>query len=322
MFKGGKIMARYLLRRFGLILLTMFLASVVIFAATQLLPGDVAQIVLGQFATETAIENLREEFGLNKPFYIQYYNWLTNFIKGDWGNSQVSRMPVYPMVMDRLYKSTMLAVVVMIMYVPLGIFLGVIAALKQNKLLDQIISTLSMTFVSLPVFVTALILIPILSHKLNLLPPNSSIDPNITFSQALPYLIMPAITISLTSIGYIARMTRAGTIDVLRTDYVRAAYLKGLPRRQVLFKHVLRNALLPTITVIAMSVAVMIGGMVVTEVVFGYPGMGRLLVYAIKNHDLPLIQASSMIIVLILTVSNLLADILYSFLNPRIRFGK
>ena len=315
-------MALYLLRRLGLILLTIFMSSVVVFTVTQLLPNDVARLMLGQFATETAIENLREELGLNAPFYTQYINWASDFISGDWGVSYVSRLDVYPMVMSRLINSARLALLIIIIYVPLGIFLGVLAALKKDKIVDIVISSLSMAAVSIPVFVTALLLVPVLSHYLNWLPPNSSIAPDSSFKDSLPYLIMPAIAVSLTSVGYIARMTRAGTIDVLKTDYVRAAYLKGLPHRQVLIRHVLRNALLPTITVVAMSTAIMVGGMVVIEMVFGYPGMGRLLVYSIRNQDLPLIQAISMIIILILTLSNLLADILYSILNPRIRFGK
>lgn len=315
-------MATHLVRRFGLILLTIVVSSFVVFTVTQLLPGDVARIMLGQFATETAIENLREQLGLNRPFIVQYMDWATSFFRGDWGVSQTSRLDVYPMVMARLRNSVMLSALVVLMYVPLGIFLGVVAALKKDKFLDHVISSISMSAVSIPVFVTALLLIPILSHHLNWLPPNSSIAPDTNFREALPFLIMPAIAVSLTSLGYIARMTRAGTIDVLSTDYVRAAYLKGVPRRQVLIRHVLRNALLPTITVVAMSTAVMIGGMVVIEVVFGYPGVGRLLVYSIRNKDLPLIQAISMIIVIILTLSNLAADILYSLLNPRIRFGK
>ena len=312
-------MLAYILRRFGSIFVIMFLASIIIFAITQFLPGDVAQLVLGQFATEEAIANLREEFGLNNPFYVQYLDWAVNFIKGDWGNSLVNRMPIFPMVMSRLRNSAMLAVVVLMIYVPLGILLGVLAALKRDKLPDQMITTVSMVFVALPVIVSSLLLIPFFCHYLGWLPANSSIHPDSTFGEALPYLILPAIAVALNSIGYVARMTRAGTIDVLRTDYVRAAYLKGLPRWQVLFRHVLRNALLPTVTIVAMDAGMMIGGMLVAEVVFGYPGLGSLLLYAMQNQDLPLIQACSMVAVTMLCLANLLADLLYGFLNPRIR---
>lgn len=315
-------MAAYLLRRLGFILLTLVLASLIIFIVTQFLPGDVAQVVLGQFATETAIENLREELGLNRPLHIQYLSWAAGFVQGDWGNSLTSRLPVRPMVMARLENSAMLAGLALLIYVPLGILLGVIAALKRDKFIDQAISGVSMAFVGLPEFVTGLLLITFFAIGLGWFPANSSIDPDSTFRQALPFLILPAITVSLTGLGYITRMTRSGTIDVLRTDYVRAADLKGLPRSQVLTRHVLRNALLPTVTVVAMGIGWLLGGLIVTEAVFGYPGLGRLLVYAIQRRDLPLIQAGSMIVVAIYTFSNLSADILYSLLNPRIRVGK
>ncbi len=315
-------MIAYILRRLGLILLTMLLASVIIFGVTQLLPGDVAQVVLGQFATPQAVENLREELGLNRPYIVQYVDWLTSFVSGDWGNSMVSRLEVRPMVLSRLRNSMMLAGVSLALYVPLGILLGVIAALKEDRPADQVISAASMAFVGLPEFVTGLILISFLAISANLLPANSSIEPDTSFREAFRFLILPALTVSLTSLGYVARMTRAGTIDVLRSDYVRAADLKGLPRWQVLTKHVLRNSLLPTVTIVAMGIGWLIGGLIVTESVFGYPGLGRLLVFGIQRRDLTIIQATSMVIVAIYSLSNLAADILYGILNPRIRVGR
>jgi peptide/nickel transport system permease protein len=311
----------YILRRLGMILLTMLLASVIIFSVTQLLPGDVAHVILGQFATPQAVENLREELGLNRPIIVQYWDWLTSFIRGDWGISMVSRLEVRPMIMERLRNSLMLASVSLVFYVPLGILLGVIAALNEDRLADQAISGISMAFAGLPEFVTGLILIGILAISLDILPANSSIEPQTSFREAFPFLILPAITVSLTSLGYIARMTRSSTIDVLRADYTRAADMKGLPRWQVLTKHVLRNSLLPTVTVVAMGIGWLIGGLIVTEAVFGYPGVGRLLIYGIQRRDLILIQAISMLIVAVYSFSNLAADILYGILNPRIRLG-
>jgi peptide/nickel transport system permease protein len=310
----------YLLRRIGFILLTLFLASIIIFAATQLLPGDVAQVMLGKFATEQALANLREELGLNRPAYVQYFEWLGRFVIGDWGNSMVSRQPVRPLIAARIRNSAMLAVVALVFYVPLGILFGVIAALKREKPLDQIISGFSMAFVGLPEFVTGLLLISAFAFGLAILPANSSIAPGTSFWQAFPSLILPAITVSLTGLGYITRMTRASTIDVLNTDYVRAADLKGLPPLQVLTGHVLRNSLLPTVTVVAMGIGYLIGGLIIAEAVFGYPGLGRLIVYGIQRRDVILIQACSMVVVLAYSISNLIADILYSILNPRIRY--
>lgn len=311
----------FIVRRLGTILLTMLLASFIIFWVTQYLPGDVAQVVLGQFATPQAVANLREELGLNRPFMVQYLDWLGSFITGDWGTSMVSRMEVRPMVMGRLRNSMMLAGVAFGLYVPLGILLGVISALRENRFLDQAISAVSMAFVGLPEFVTGLILIAFLALTYQVLPANSSIEPETGFVEAFPYLILPALTVSLTSLGYVARMTRSSTIDVLRSDYVRAADLKGLPRSTVLIKHVLRNSLLPTVTVVAMGIGWLIGGLIVTESVFGYPGLGRLLVFGIQRRDLILIQATSMVIVAIYSFSNLAADLLYGLLNPRIRLG-
>ncbi len=315
-------MTSYLIRRIGFIILTLFLASLIIFSVTQLLPGDVAGIILGQFATERAIENLREELGLNRPLHVQYLDWAGGFVKGDWGNSLVSRMPVRPIVLERLGNSAKLGGIALLIYVPLGILLGVVAALKRDRMPDQLISGISMAFVGLPEFVTGLLLISIFAIGLEWLPANSSINPDATFREAYPYLILPAITVSLTGLGYIARMTRSGTIDVLRTDYVRAADLKGLPAGQVLIKHVLRNSLLPTVTVVAMGIGWLLGGLIVTEAVYGYPGLGRLIVFSIQRQDLPMVQAASMIIVAIYSISNLAADILYGLLNPRIRVGK
>jgi peptide/nickel transport system permease protein len=313
-------MAIYILRRIGFILLTLFLASIIIFAATQLLPGDVAQVMLGKFATEEALQNLREELGLNRPAYVQYFDWLGSFITGDWGESMLSRQPVRPLIMARLRNSAMLAMVALLFYVPIGIIFGVIAALRREKPLDQIISGFSMAFVGLPEFVTGLLLISAFAFGIAILPANSSIAPGTTFREAFPSLILPAITVSLTGLGYITRMTRASTIDVLETDYVRAADLKGLPNRRVLSRHVLRNSLLPTITVVAFGIGYLIGGLIIAESVFGYPGLGRLIVYGIQRRDVVLIQASSMIVVTVFSISNLAADILYSVLNPRIRY--
>jgi peptide/nickel transport system permease protein len=313
-------MAVYLLRRIGFIVLTLFLASIIIFAATQLLPGDVAQVMLGQFATPEAVANLRAQLGLNRPAYVQYFDWLGRFLTGDWGQSMVSREPVRPLILARMRNSAMLAVLALAFYVPVGILLGVIAALKREKALDQVITGFSMAFVGLPEFVTGLLLISVFAFALAVLPANSSIAPNTSFRQAFPFLVLPAVTVSLTSLGYVIRMTRASTIDVLKTDYVLAADLKGLPRRQVLARHVLRNSLLPTVTVVAIGIGYLIGGLIVTEAVYGYPGLGRLLVYGIQRRDVILIQACSMVVVAVYSVSNLLADILYSVLNPRIRY--
>lgn len=314
-------LARYLLRRSGFLIFTIIFASIIIFAVTQLLPGDVARVILGQFSTDVAVEALREELGLNRPLHVQFLDWAANFVKGDWGNSLVNRLPIRPLVLRRLSNSGMLAGMALLFYVPLGILMGTIAATKRNRYPDQLITGTSMVFAGLPEFVSGLLLISFFAIKLGWFPANSSIDPELNLFEAFPYLILPALTVSLSSLGHVARMTRSGVIDVLKTDYVRAASLKGLPAWKVLFKHVLRNALLPTVTVIAMDIGWLLGGLIVTEAVYGYPGLGRLLIYSIQRRDLPLIQACSMIVICVFMFSNLFADVLYSVLNPRIRVG-
>ncbi len=313
-------MKRFVLRRIGFMLITLLAASVLIFIATQILPGDVAKMVLGRFATEEALTNLREQLGLNRPLLEQYFSWLLRFIQGDWGMSLSSSTPVMELVFGRLRNSAMLAGVAFIMYVPAGILLGLIAALRKNRFVDHLISIGSLAFIGLPEFVTGVILISIFAIKLRWLPASSAINPEAGFIEALPRLILPAITVCMVSLAYITRMTRSSTLGVLAMDFVRTAYLKGLKPYQVLFGHVLRNALLPTVTVVAIGIGWLIGGLIVTESLFSFPGLGRLLLFAIQRQDLPLIQATTLLLVCIFSVSNLVADILYAWLNPRIRY--
>ncbi|MCZ7665446.1 MAG: ABC transporter permease [Thermoleophilia bacterium] len=314
-------MLRFATRRLGFVVLTIVLSSMIIFAATQILPGDVATMVLGRFASEEAKTNLRHELGLDRPLVVQYGSWLGNFVQGDWGDSISTRTEIRPLVFERLKNSAVLAAVAFLFYVPVGIVLGLIAALRRNSWIDQTISVGSLAFIGLPEFVSAVILITIFSIELGWLPSQSAIDPGTSWVTAFPKLILPAITVALTSLAYIVRMTRSSTVDVLQTDYVRTATLKGLPPYRVLFTHVLRNSLLPTITVVAIGVGWLMGGLIITESVFNYSGIGRLLLFAVQRRDVPLIQATALLIVLIYGVSNLIADVLYAVLNPRIRYN-
>lgn len=313
-------MKRFILRRLSFMLITLLASSILIFIATQILPGDVARMVLGRFATEEALTNLREQLGLNRPLIEQYLSWLFNFVRGDWGMSLSSSTPVMELVFGRLRNSAMLAGVAFLMYVPAGILLGLIAALRKNRFVDHLISVVSLAFIGLPEFVTGVILIAVFAIKLRWFPASSAIDPEAGFIEALPRLILPAVTVCMVSLAYITRMTRSSTLGVLSMDFVRTAYLKGLKPYQVLFGHVLRNALLPTVTVVAIGIGWLIGGLIVTESLFSFPGLGRLLLFAIQRQDLPLIQATTLLLVCIFSVSNLVADILYAWLNPRIRY--
>ena len=299
--------------------MTLLLTSMIVFTVTQYVPGDVARVVLGREASEEMLEAFRDEFGLNDPLPVQYFNWLTDFVTGDWGISLSTKSEIRPLVIERLGNSLMLAAVTLIIAVPISIMLGIIAGLNENKPVDSAISIGSLSVVGLPEFITGLLLIQIFAVRLDILPANSSIDPDTTFLEALPMLILPALTATLVLLAYISRMTRSGVVEELKRPYVRTATLKGLPRRTIINKHVLRNALLPTITVIAISVGWLISGIIVIENVFNYPGLGRLLVFAIDRRDLPLIQAITMVTVVIFVVANLFADLLYAYLNPRIR---
>ena len=312
-------MSRFLLRRIAFLALTLLLTSLIVFAITQLLPGDVARIILGREAGENALAQLRERLGLNDPAVVQYGRWLWNYVRGDWGDSFSTRMPIREVVLQRLRNSLMLAALIVIMAVPLAVIAGVVAGLNRDRPVDHLISIASLSVVGLPEFVTGLVLIEILAFRLHLLPANSSIPVEAGFFEALPMLILPAITATLVLFAYIARLTRAGVIEELKKPYVRTAVLKGLSWSRVTFGHVLRNALLPTITVIAISFGWLISGLIVVENVFNYPGLGRLLVFAIDRRDLPLLQAVTMVTVLGYALSNLGADLLYAALNPRIR---
>lgn len=312
-------MSRYILRRIGFMILTVLLTSIIIFSVTQWLPGDVARVILGREASETALEALREELGLNQPLVIQYFSWLGGFITGDWGTSFSTNLPIRSLVMERVRNSLMLAGVTLVIAIPLSVGLGVIAGLNENKTSDNIISIGSLSVVGLPEFVTGLVLIQLLAFRWDIFPANSSIRPNASFWEALPMLILPALTATLVLLAYVARLTRAGVIEELKKSYVRTATLKGLPKRTVIVKHVLRNALLPTITVIAISIGWLISGLIVIENVFNYPGLGRLMTFAIDRRDLPLIQAITLVTVLGFALANLLADLLYAYLNPQIR---
>jgi peptide/nickel transport system permease protein len=312
-------MGRYILRRIGFLALTFVLTSLIIFTVTQFLPGDVARVILGREAGEAQVQALREELGLNDPLPVQYVRWLGDFVTGDWGQSFSTKSEIRPLVLGRLRNSLMLAFITIIISVPLAVFLGVIAGLNENKASDNIISVSSLSVVGLPEFVTGLVLIQIFSFKLRILPANSSIKPGASFMESLPMLILPALTATFVLLAYITRLTRAGVVEELKADYTRTAVLKGMSRRTVVVKHVLRNALLPTITVIAISFGWLISGLIVIENVFNYPGLGRLMVFAIDRRDLPLLQAVTLVTVLGFAFANLIADLLYAYLNPRIR---
>lgn len=311
-------MIRFLLRRIGFLGLTILLTSVLVFVVTQFLPGDVARIILGREASDAALEALRRDLGLDRPLPVQYLSWLGGFLVGDWGQSFSTDQAIRPLVLGRLGNSLQLAGLTLLIAVPTAIFLGVIAALREGRWLDNAISVASLSVVGLPEFVTGIILIQVFAFGLGWLPASSSVAPNAGFLEVLPQLVLPALTATLVLLAYIARLTRASMVEELRKPYVRTAMLKGFPRHRVVFGHVLGNALLPTITVIAISFGWLISGLIVVENVYNYPGLGRLLTFAIDRRDLPLLQAITLVAVVAFALANLVADVLYAVVNPKI----
>lgn len=322
-------MWRFVIRRLVFFALTLFVTSVLVFVLTRVLPGDVARVLLGRDASEEAVEAKREELGLNDPLVVQYVNWAADFFTGDWGTTySTPRQDIREIVGQRVYNSGRLALLTLIIAVPLSVLLGVIAGLNEGNLADSLISVLSLSVVSLPEFVTGLFLINTVALKwkdnpladwLGWFPASSAMPADAPLREALPGMWLPAIAATLVLMAYIVRLVRAGIVEELKRGYVQTAVLKGLPYRVVIFKHVLRNALIPTITVIATSTGWLISGMVVIESVFSYPGVGRLLINnAINSRDLPLIQAIVMLTVMVILVANFTADLLYAVLNPRV----
>lgn len=314
-------MMRYLIKRLLFFVLTLGLTSVLIFSVTRLLPGDVAAILLGRQASESAKQALREELGLDDPWPLQYARWVGDFMAGDWGTAHriIGQPQIRPLVLKKLENSLRLALLTLLIAIPLAGLLGVWAALREGRWVDHLISLGSLSVVALPEFVTGFLLVQWLAHGTGWFPATATFADRKPFLQALPDLVLPALTATLVLLAYIVRLVRAGVIEELKKPYTRTAYLKGLPSRTVLLKHVLRNALLPAVTVVAISFGWLIGGIIVIENVFNYRGLGKLLADAIDARDLLLIQAITMVVVAGVVSANLLADLVYAWLNPRIR---
>ncbi len=315
-------MIRYLARRVALLLITLLLTSIIVFALTQFLPGDIARLILGRDASPQTVNDFRQRFGLNDPLPMQYVHWLSGLAQGNPGRSfSAGNPPVMPLVQSRLSNSLRLAALTLLLSVPLSITVGVIAALYADTWVDGLISLISLAVVGLPEFVTGIVLINVFALGLHWFEATSLVRDSYTLGEWLRVLILPALTASFVLFGYITRLTRAGMIEELKKPYVRTAVLKGLPYRQIIVRHVLRNALLPTITVIAISTGWLMGGLVVIENVYNYPGLGSLLIEAVNQKNLPVLQTVVVLVVFIYAVSNLVADILYAVLNPRVRLG-
>ncbi|TWG94239.1 peptide/nickel transport system permease protein [Mesorhizobium sp. J18] len=314
-------MALYVINRLLAVMVVLLVISMLVFGVTQIMPGDVASTIAGQFASPEVVDAIREKLGLNDPFYVQYWRWISSVVTGDFGQSLIMERPVSALISEAFMASASLAIVSFISVTLFGILLGVWAAVRRDKLADNLVSTFTYVGISIPEFFWGIVLIMFFANYLQILPSGGVASISASPGVWLSHIILPVITLTLTLIAHVSRLTRSSMLEALDSQYVRNARAKGLPERTVIFRHALPNALMPTITVLALDVGWLIGGIVVVEVVFSYPGIGRLLMFAIERHDLPLIQASILVIALIYCLANLVADLLYAVVNPKIRYG-
>jgi peptide/nickel transport system permease protein len=314
-------MAMFLLRRLGLMIFTLWILSLIVFFAGQILPGDPGRATLGNLATQSAVQNLDHTLGVDRPLLTRYLDWIGGLLHGDFGTSYTYRTAVEPFVRAALINSVKLAALAFVIVVPLGIIGGVVAALYAGRGVDRTISVTGLSLAAMPEFVTGIVLIVIFGVELKALPVTASAGAGAGVFDQFRHLILPAIPLVLILFGYIARMARAGTIEALNSDYARTAVLKGLPRRTVIRRHILRNSLLPTITVIATQTGYLIGGLVVVETLFNYQGIGNLIFKAAQAKDFAMLEAGVLTIGVVYVLATLVADLLLIALNPRLRVG-
>ena len=308
-----------ILKRLGLGIITVILVSLIIFTGVEILPGDACTSFLEREAYGVMLENCRRDLGLYTPAIERYLNWTLNALQGDLGYSLSGQMPINEVIGPRIRNSLVLATASMFIGIPLAVMLGIITALWRDKLTDIIISTIAIFSMTIPEFISATLLILIIAIWLDLLPGIVIISTSSTIWELLPNIILPVIAISMVMTAHMLRMVRSSVIQVMASDYVQMAILKGVPYWKMVFYHVLPNALLPAINIIALTIAWLLGGVVVTEVVFNYPGLGRLVIDAISGRDLPVVQALALILSLIYVGVNLIADLLTMIANPRLR---
>lgn len=314
---------KLILIRIGLGVLTLFLVSVVVFAATQALPGDTARAILGKEAADKArYDALKKQLGLDRPMTAQYLSWFGGVVTGHLGKSLVQDEPVTTLLGRRVANTFTLVFIAALLSVPLSLLLGSITALRRDTKFDVTVTIGSLSLAALPEFVIGIVLILLFATQVfNWLPAVSHVDASVPIYQQLKLFVLPAVTLTLAVAPYIIRILRASTIEVLESEYVMMARLKGLPERLVLNRHALPNALAPALQVTALNLAWLAGGVVVVEYLFAFPGIGSALVDAVANRDMPMVQAICLIIATVYVLANLTADILTILVSPRLRTG-
>jgi peptide/nickel transport system permease protein len=311
----------YVVRRLAALPLLVLLMSLIIFGLTQALPGNVAQMILGQYQNPEALAALEAKLGLKDPLYVQYGRWFGSVIRGQLGDSLVMDRPIAPILVDAFLRTLALAVLSIICVSIIGIGLGLAGAVKRGSAVDYATALIAFSGFSVPQFFTGIVLIVIFSGTLRWLPSSGFVSFGENPIQWARHLVLPVVTLTCTLIAHIAIQTRSSLLEVLESTYIRGARARGLVERVVLLRHALPNALLPTITILALNFGYLMGEVVVVETVFAYPGMGSLLVYALQQRDLPLIQACILVVCTTYVVASLAADVLYAYFNPRIRYS-
>lgn len=314
-------MPRYLFRRLLLLAPTLFLASVLIFAIISLAPGDPARMKLGTEATETQLAAERTRLGLDEPIPVRYGIWLTDVARLNFGTSLVSNRPTADLVANAFPNTLRLALIALALSVLVGFPAGIAAAVRQNRGVDLAVTGVTAMGLSIPSFWLGILLILLFSVRLRWLPPSGLGEPGTPWYTNLEYLILPVLTIAVSNLSVFSRFVRSAMIDVLATDYVRTARAKGLAERTVVVQHGLRTALLPVVTALGIQFGTLLGGAVVTEAVFAYPGIGSLVVGSILNRDYPVVQATLMFVVAVFLITNIVVDLSYAYLDPAVKLG-
>jgi len=311
----------YLLRRLLAVVLVLWIVTIAVFAITMILPGNAAIMILGEYATPDQVAAMEERLGLNRPAAIQYFEWLFNLLQGDFGMSLRLSLPVAEVVGSAFRNSALLAVTALVTVTVVAVPVGMLAAIKRGTRADLGISLVAYVGTAMPEFVTATLLLVIFAAPGNpLLPAGGFIPPGESVSGFFNHVILPASALGLILTAHIARQVRSEMSDVLASDYIRAARLKGLRERRVMRGHALPNSLAPAVAVISLDIGYLLGGIIVVEEIFAWPGLGRLLILALENRDLPVIQAITLLLAMVYALSNLLSDLVIAALDPRVRY--
>ena len=312
-------MARFISRRLLLAIVTLWLLATIVFVITNVLPADVGRTILGPFAPQESVDALNQRLGTDRPILVRYVDSMRGIVTLDFGESFVSGQPVLPQLLGAVGRSAKLAGLALLITIPISIIAGLYAARRRDRKADRAIVLLGVTSSSIPEFITGTILVVVVGVQLGWLPVVATAPPNSDILTQVRYLLMPAIAMAIVYFGYIARMTRAGAIDVLQSDYARTATMKGLTPAQTMRHHVLRNALVPTVAVIAVQIGYLFGGIIAVEKIFNYNGMGATMLFAAQNKDLPMLTAGVLIIGIVYMLATLAADVIMAWMNPRIR---